>query len=273
MRRPARSTSSEVWALVFIESLFFPLMLLLTGLSILLTVYVGSVEVIAGRATVGNIAEFVLYITLLIWPVTSLGWVSSLVQRAAASQRRINEFIRVQTPIVSGQWIPRQLKGRLFLSGLAFHMSSIGLWGEVSFELPEGRSLAIVGRIGSGKTSLVQLVCRLYDPSEGRILLDGVDLSTYDLRYLRQQIGYVPQDDFLFSDTVAANISFGLEDVTEQQLRAAARDAALLSTVEAFPDGFNTLIGERGVMLSGGQKQRVALARALIRKASFTNIR
>lgn len=264
--RESKTYKQRSMKLVFIESLFFPLMLLLTGLSVLLTVYIGSVEVIAARVTIGNIAEFVFYTALLIWPVTSLGWVSSLVQRAAASQGRINEFLKVQSSIVSGHWVPDRIRGQIAFEEVSLCYGAHKVLEKISFEVPEGRSLAIVGRIGSGKTSLVQLASRLYDPSEGRILLDGVDLSTYDLRYLRQQIGYVPQDDFLFSDTLAANISFGLEDVTEDQIDAAVRDAALLSTIESFPDGLNTLIGERGIMLSGGQKQRVAIARALIRK-------
>ena len=252
-------------SLVFVESLFFPLMLLLTGLSVVLTIYVGSIEVINGEITIGNIAEFVLYITLLIWPVTSLGWVSSLIQRAAASQARINEFLKEKTEISSGTLAPRQIRGQLSFEGVSLSYRTEPALEDVSFSLEAGSSLAIVGRIGSGKTSLVQLACRLYDPAKGRILLDGAELRSYKLAYLRQQIGYVPQDDFLFSDTIASNIAFGLEGATEEQIRKAAQDAALLSTVESLEKGFDTLIGERGVMLSGGQKQRIAIARALIR--------
>ena len=253
-------------SLVFVESLFFPLMLLLIGLSIVLTVYVGAIEVLAGRITVGNIAEFVLYVSMLTWPVTALGWATSLVQRAAASQARINEFLREKSPIQSGEQRPIDIRGELSFRNvqLAYHNTEV-LSG-LSFSVSAGESLAIVGKIGSGKTTLVQLMCRLYDTNKGHILIDGLDIKTYDLSYLRQQIGYVPQDSFLFSDTIAANIAFGMEEVTREQLWAAAKDAALLSTIKSMPRGLDTLVGERGIMLSGGQKQRVAIARALIRK-------
>ena len=253
-------------SLVFVESLFFPFMLLLIGLSTILTIYVGAMEVMADRITVGNIAEFVLYVNMLTWPVTSLGWATSLVQRAAASQSRINELLCEKNPMQCGNKRGAKIKGEIEFRSLSFSYNEVPVLLDISFQLKAGESLAIVGKIGSGKTTLAQLLCRLYDPISGHILIDGVDLKQYDLLYMRKQIGYVPQDVFLFSDTIAANIAFGLEHVSEETLRDAARDAELLSTIEAFPNGFQTLVGERGVMLSGGQKQRVAIARALIRK-------
>ena len=166
----------------------------------------------------------------------------------------------------SGSRIATWLQGEIEFRSVNFIYDKEPVLSNISLRLLAGESLAIVGKIGSGKTTLVQLLCRLYDPASGQISIDGVDLREYDLAYLRRQIGYVPQDVFLFSDTIEANISFGLRHVDKEELRKAARDAELLSTIESFPNGFQTVVGERGIMLSGGQKQRVAIARALVRK-------
>ena len=255
-------------SLVFIESLFFPLMICLIGLSVIAAVYVGAQQVVVGSLSVGNIAEFIIYINMLTWPVTSLGWASSLVQRAAASQQRINEFLQAKTHISSGTLVKTHIAGEVVFQSVSF------TYGEqkrpalhhVSFTLPKSTSLAVMGEIGSGKTTLVQLMIRLDVPQEGRVLIDQQDIEVYDPHFLRSQIGYVPQDSFLFSDTIERNIAFGWPKATEEDVYEAAQEAALLSTIEAMPEGLQTVVGERGIMLSGGQKQRVCIARALIRK-------
>ena len=259
-------------SLVFVESLFFPLMVFLIGMSILLTVYMGSKEVLLGHVTVGHVAEFLLYVTMLTWPVTSLGWLSSLVQRAAASQGRINALLADKSQLDSGTLPLATHAHSLRFKGVRFYYPnkpSLNVLEDLSFSLSHGESLAVIGRIGSGKTTLLQLICRLYDPIEGRIALDGHNLSSYKLSDLRAQIGYVPQDSFLFSDTLAANIAFGKEKATQEEIMEVVRRASLEETIASFPKGLDTMVGERGVMLSGGQKQRVALARALIRRPSL----
>ncbi|NIK74901.1 ATP-binding cassette subfamily B protein [Thermonema lapsum] len=251
-----------------VEALFYPAILALIGLSNIIVVYVGGIEVAAGNITKGNIAEFILYLNMLIWPVTSLGWITSIIQQAAASQERINEFLNTHTTLVSRRHLRPEVKGDLRFEhvSLVYPESGIKALDDISFHVPAGGKLAILGTTGSGKSSIANLICRLYDPTEGRILLDGVDLRDYDLTYLRSQIGYVPQDVFLFSDTIANNISFGMEEVSSETIEEAARHADVYDNIVDFPHGFDTLLGERGITLSGGQKQRVSIARALIRK-------
>jgi ATP-binding cassette subfamily B protein len=251
-----------------VEALFYPAILALIGLSNIIVVYVGGIEVAAGNITKGNIAEFILYLNMLIWPVTSLGWITSIIQQAAASQERINEFLNTHTTLVSRRHLRPEVKGDLRFEhvSLVYPESGIKALDDISFHVPAGGKLAILGTTGSGKSSIANLICRLYDPSKGRILLDGVDLRDYDLTYLRSQIGYVPQDVFLFSDTIANNISFGMEEVPSETIEEAARHADVYDNIVDFPHGFDTLLGERGITLSGGQKQRVSIARALIRK-------
>jgi ATP-binding cassette subfamily B protein len=258
--------------LVRVNALFFPLMLLLVGLSTLLVVYVGGREVIAGRATNGNIAEFIIYVNMLTWPVASLGWVTSLVQRAAASQVRINEFLTQQPDILNQLEGAREMKGAIRFRDVSFMYPDSGIRAleQVTFSVEPGRSLAILGKTGSGKSTVANLIVRLYDPTSGSISIDGTDLREWPLDELRRQIGYVPQDVFLFSDSIANNISFGLEgddDPAEirQRVEAAARNAAVDDNIWEFPAGYETLLGERGITLSGGQKQRVSIARAIIR--------
>jgi len=249
-----------------VQSLFFPLMLGLIGLSTILTVYQGSVEVINGSLTFGNIAEFIIYVNLLTWPVASLGWTSSQVQRAEASQGRINEFMRTKTDLVSGSDVS-PIKGRIEFQNVSFTYPDTGIRAlkNLSFDILPGESLAIIGSTGSGKSTISNLVSRLYDVSDGLIRIDGIPIRDYDLIHLRSQIGYVPQDVFLFSDTIYNNIAFGLKDFSDEQIHQAAKDADVYQNILEFPMGFATRVGERGITLSGGQKQRVSMARAIVR--------
>ncbi|AYB30803.1 ABC transporter ATP-binding protein [Chryseolinea soli] len=251
-----------------VQSLFFPLIMGLIGISTILTVYAGSVQVIQGNLTFGNIAEFIIYVNLLTWPVTSLGWTSSLVQRAEASQKRINEFLKIQTNIVSEKKLDREIQGKLEFKNVSFTYPDTGIKAlkNISFSIQPGESLAIIGTTGSGKSTVSALVSRLYDARDGEILIDGVPIADYDLHALRTQIGYVPQDVFLFSDTIYNNIGFGLKDPEEEKVIQAAKDADVYENIMGFPNGFSTRVGERGITLSGGQKQRVSIARAIVRE-------
>lgn len=251
-----------------VQALFFPLMFGLIGLSTILTVYQGSVEVIEGTLTFGNIVEFVIYVNLLTWPVASLGWTSSLVQRAEASQKRINEFMRTKTDIVSARNIERPVEGRIEFRNVSFTYPDTGIEAirNISFELEPGDSLAIIGATGSGKSTVANLISRLYDTTSGEIRIDDIPIADYDITCLRSQIGYVPQDVFLFSDTLFNNIGFGLSKPDEEKIIQAAKDADVYHNIMDFPQGFGTRVGERGVTLSGGQKQRVSIARAIVRQ-------
>lgn len=254
--------------LTVVQSLFFPLIMGLVGLSTILTVYAGSTLVINGSLTFGNIAEFIIYVNLLTWPVTSLGWTSSLVQRAEASQKRINEFLKTTSNIVSEKNVVRELQGKIEFKKVSFTYPDTGIKAlkDVSFVVNPGESLAIIGTTGSGKSTVSNLISRLYDAREGEILIDDLPIQHYNLNSLRSQIGYVPQDVFLFSDTIYNNIGFGLEDPEETSIMQAAKDADVYENINAFPQGFETRIGERGITLSGGQKQRVSIARAVVRE-------
>ncbi len=253
--------------LSLVNSLFFPLIMSLIGLSVILTVYIGGVEVINGNITYGNIAEFIIYVNMLTWPVTSLGWVTSIVQRAAASQKRINEFLKTENHITSELKIEREVKGAISFQNvsLVYPDSGIKALNDISFEIGEGESIAIIGTTGSGKSTVANLICRMYDPSDGEILVDGQSIKDYSLPSLRGQIGYVPQDVFLFSDTIANNIAFGKDDITTEQIIRASENADLAENISRFPNGYETRLGERGITLSGGQKQRVSIARAIAR--------
>ncbi|MBY0435586.1 MAG: ABC transporter ATP-binding protein/permease [Cyclobacteriaceae bacterium] len=250
-----------------VQSLFFPLMWGLIGLSTILTVYEGSVEVIEGSLSFGNIAEFIIYVNLLTWPVASLGWTSSLVQRAEASQKRINEFLKTTTDIVSEKELKHEIAGKIEFSNVSFTYPDTGIKAlrDVSFELQPGESLAIIGGTGSGKSTIASLMSRLYDVTAGEIRIDSIPIRQFNLNNLRSQIGFVPQDVFLFSDTIFNNIAFGLTAPDEQKVMQAAKDADVYKNILEFPQGFATRVGERGITLSGGQKQRVSIARAIVR--------
>jgi ATP-binding cassette subfamily B protein len=262
--------------LVRVNSMFFPLMLLLVGLSTLLTIYVGGQEVIAGRATAGNIAEFIIYVNLLTWPVASLGWVTSIIQRAAASQERINEFLHLKPEIISGAALPTTLKGNIEFKnvGFVYEDSGIKALENISFSVEQGGSLAILGRTGSGKSTIANLLLRMIDVSKGEILIDDKPIQEWNLSSLRKQIGFVPQDMFLFSDSIENNIAFGIsEDISsnerKQRIERASKQAVIYDNIMDFPKNFQTQLGERGITLSGGQKQRVSIARAIIKKPAL----
>ncbi len=251
-----------------VQSLFFPLIMGLIGLSTILTVYAGSVEVINGSLTFGNIAEFIIYVNLLTWPVASLGWTTSLVQRAEASQKRINEFLKTKTDIISEKNLNHELTGKVEFDKVSFTYPDTGIQAlkDVSFSILPGQSLAIIGTTGSGKSTVSSLISRLYDVTSGEVRIDDIPIKHFDLLSLRSQTGIVPQDVFLFSDTIYNNIAFGLLNPEESKVMQAAKDADVYANIMAFPQGFGTRIGERGITLSGGQKQRVSIARAVARE-------
>lgn len=251
-----------------VQALFFPLIMGLIGLSTVFTVYAGSVEVIIGSLTFGNIAEFIIYVNLLTWPVTSLGWTSSLVQRAEASQKRINEFLKTQTDIISEKDLKRALVGKIEFDNVSFTYPDTGIRAlkNISFSVNPGESLAIIGTTGSGKSTISNLIARLYDVTEGEVRIDDIAVKQYNLNALRSQLGVVPQDVFLFSDTIFNNIAFGLQEPNEEKVLQAAKDADVYDNIMSFPNTFATRVGERGITLSGGQKQRVSIARAIARE-------
>ena len=256
---------SHSMALVQVQALFFPMMMLLVGLSTIITIYVGGVEVMHGSITSGNIAEFIVYVNQLTFPITSLGWVTSLIQRAAASQKRINEFLKTESEIYSTGIQPTDLKGHIQFNGVSFLYPDTGIWAlkELSFEIKSGEFVAIIGKTGSGKTTLANLLMRMYDSSSGDILIDGQSITKLNLSDYRNQVGFVPQEVFLFSETIRNNIGFGLDQPEGAKLEQAAKDAAVYQNIIEFEQGFDTLIGERGITLSGGQKQRISIARAI----------
>lgn len=251
-----------------VQSMFFPLIMGLIGLSTILTVYAGSTEVINGNLSFGHIAEFVIYVNLLTWPVTSLGWTTSLVQRAEASQKRINEFLKTENSIVSTKNISKTIDGKIEFRNVSFIYPDTGIKAlkNISFTVNPGECLAIIGTTGSGKSTISSLIARMYDAREGQVLIDDIAIDEYNLNSLRTQLGYVPQDVFLFSDTIHNNIAFGLTDTHEERVISAAKDADVYENIMGFPQGFNTRVGERGITLSGGQKQRVSIARAIVRE-------
>ena len=257
--------------LVKVDSLFTPLISLLVGFSTLLVVYIGSKEVMAGEITVGNITEFIMYVFMLTWPVTALGWTSSQIQRAAASQKRINEFLQAKSELEIGQQISKPISGNWVFKNVSFTYpgSEREILNQLSFEIESGESVALLGTTGSGKSSLAQLLARFYDPSSGDILLDGVSLKDWDIKHVRQSLAYVPQDVFLFSTTIAENISFGQDGMSNEQIMHAAKMADVYENIMEFPDQFETILGERGVTLSGGQKQRVSIARGLAKNPTM----
>lgn len=256
--------------LVKVNALFMPAMILLIGLSTILTIYIGGLLTIDGSVSPGNIAEFVIYVNMLTWPVASLGWVTSLMQRAAASQKRINEFLETESDITNPSEVPFHLKGNIEFRGVSFSYPDSGVKAlkDVSFSVEAGNSLAIIGTTGSGKSTIANLLCRLYDVDEGHVLIDQQAIDTINLDDYRNDVGYVPQEVFLFSDTINNNISFSktIADSNQEAVVQAAKDAQVYSNIVEFPMGFETRVGERGITLSGGQKQRISIARAIIKE-------
>ncbi|GIV59450.1 MAG: ABC transporter ATP-binding protein [Rhodothermaceae bacterium] len=253
-----------------VEAAWEPVFLILVGLSTIIVVWTGGRLVVDGAITLGNIAEYIIYVALMTWPVASVGFVTTMVQRASASMSRLNRIFDTLPEVADDERMdPRitSIEGALAFRNVSFRYTPDGPWvlRNVDFEVPAGATLAVVGRTGSGKSTLVELIPRLLDPTEGYVEIDGHDVRTIPLEVLRRHIGYVPQEVFLFSDTVAGNIAFGNMDAPAEAIEEAAREAELLENVRDFPKGFETFVGERGITLSGGQKQRTSIARALVR--------
>jgi len=270
------SVESELYktkslSLARVQAMFQPLMIFLIGLSTIMTIYFGGIEVINGTISQGNIAEFVIYVSMLTWPVTAIGWIATIIQTAAASQKRINAFLNEEVDITNNIADNTMLKGGIEFKDVNFVYPDTGIKAinGVSFKINPGDKVAIVGHTGCGKTTIADLLVRMYDVSSGSILLDGKEIEEINLTQLRKQMAYVPQDVFMFSDSVTNNIAFGKNDATEEEIIKSTEYADVFKDVQNLPDKFDTLLGERGVNLSGGQKQRLSLARALVKDSNI----
>jgi ATP-binding cassette subfamily B protein len=264
----ATESKKKSMDLAKIQALFGPLMIALIGISNLVVIYFGGLMYIHGSIkNIGVIAEFILYVNMLTWPVASLGWVSSMVQEAEASQKRINEFLKIEPEIHNKNQDKSIIEGAISFENVSYTYvdTLIKALENVSFTVHKGETLAILGKTGSGKSTIISLISRLYDTTEGRITIDGKEISSLNLYDLRNSIGIVPQDAFLFSDTVKNNIKFGKENATDEEVEAAAKSAVVHDNIMGFNKQYDTILGERGITLSGGQKQRVSIARAIIK--------
>jgi len=264
----SQTSKEKQLRLVRVSSLFFPMMILLIGISNLLVIYVGGLQYIDGKIeSLGTIAEFIIYVNMLTWPVATVGWVTSIVQQAEASQKRINEFLKITPEIKNTVSEPSEIKGNIEFKNVYFtyNDTNIEALKGVSFKLEHGKSLAIIGKTGSGKSTILDLIGRLYDIDKGNILIDNTAIKNLNLSSLRNSIGYVPQDAFLFSDTIKNNIKFGKEDATDEEVIQAAKYAQVHKNIVDFNNQYETVLGERGITLSGGQKQRISIARAIIK--------
>jgi len=264
----SQTSKEKQLRLVRVSSLFFPMMILLIGISNLLVIYVGGLQYIDGKIeSLGTIAEFIIYVNMLTWPVATVGWVTSIVQQAEASQKRINEFLKITPEIKNTVSEPSEIKGNIEFKNVYFtyNDTNIEALKGVSFKLEHGKSLAIIGKTGSGKSTILDLIGRLYDIDKGNILIDNTAIKNLNLSSLRNSIGYVPQDAFLFSDTIKNNIKFGKEDATNEEVIQAAKYAQVHKNIVDFNNQYETVLGERGITLSGGQKQRISIARAIIK--------
>ncbi len=250
------------------QAFFFPLMLLLIGASNLLVIYIGGQQYINGEiAELGTIAEFIIYVNMLTWPVASVGWVTSLIQQAEASQKRINAFLKQKPSVFNTEKQPSIIKGKIEFNNVHFTYkdTNIEALKGVSFTVEQGKTLAVIGKTGSGKTTILELIGRMYNTTKGEIKIDDISIKNVNLHSLRDSIGYVPQDPFLFSDTLNNNIKFGKNNATNLEVIQAAKDAVVHDNIINFSKGYDTILGERGITLSGGQKQRVSIARAFIK--------
>lgn len=250
------------------EAVYFPIMGLIIGISTLLVILIGGLKYMKGELNFGDMAAFIMYLTMLTFPVSAIGWVASTIQRAAASQRRLNEFLLTESTIQPpAKPIEHQLQGTIEFSNVSFVYPHTGIEALKHFNLKikKGEKIAVIGRTGSGKTTIAQLLLRFYDPAKGEIKVDGVALSHLDLQHYRSQVSYIPQEVFLFSDTIANNIAFGAVSEADERIQNAATSASVHKDIQSFPGGYQTMVGERGVTLSGGQKQRISIARALVK--------
>lgn len=250
-----------------VQAFFFPLMLLLIGLSNILVVYIGGRQYIQGSIDLGTVVEFLIYVNMLSWPVASVGWITSMVQRAEASQKRINEFLNVTPEIKNPNSQAMEIKGDIHFDNVSFVYPDTGIKAlqNIQLHIKSGETIAIMGNTGSGKSTLLDLIGRLYDTTNGTLFIDNVDIKQINLNSLRNAIGYVPQDSFLFSDTINHNIRFGKIDATQEEIEEAAKQASVHDNIIGLNKGYDTILGERGITLSGGQKQRVSIARAFIK--------
>lgn len=250
-----------------INAFFFPLMILLTSASTIIVLYVGGIEVAAGNITGGNIAEFIIYVNMLTWPVTAIGWIASIIQQAEASQLRINELLNEESELDRSGVRSEHFQGNIDFENVSFTYPDTGIKAlkNVSFSLKKGEKMAIIGKTASGKSTIADLILRMYDATSGNILIDGYNIKALNLDNLRRKIGYVPQDVFLFSDTVSNNVAFGVGEARQSEVEKYADYAAIHNEIKELPNGYETMMGERGVTLSGGQKQRISIARAFIK--------
>jgi ATP-binding cassette subfamily B multidrug efflux pump len=260
---------SRMMKLVLVNSLFMPTMLFLIGLSTLLAIYLGGLMVYKHEITLGGIVAFIFFVNNLTWPFASIGWVTSIIQRAAASQKRITEFMKIQPEVVSTSYEPFVIKGSVEFSNVSFTYDNTGIEAlkNLNFKVEKGETLAVIGKTGSGKSSIISLLMRQFDPTDGEIKIDHQDLKKINLETYRNNVGIVPQDVFLFSDSISNNLKFGAldEEIEERDLIEYTTQAHVYHNIKEFPDQFETILGERGVNLSGGQKQRLSIARVLIR--------
>ena len=268
LNKLADKSRAKNMSLVKIQAWFFPLMILLIGISNILVVFIGGRQYMNNEIELGVLAEFIIYVNMLTWPVATVGWVTSIVQQAEASQKRINEFLSAQSSVKNISNKKTEIEGKIEFKNIEFVYpeTNINALKNVSFSINRGDSLAIMGDIGSGKTTVLELLCRIYDPSNGKILIDDLNIKRVNIEDLRNSIGYVPQSTFLFSETINKNIKFGNENASKNEVEDAANKVCLSDEIKLFKNGYNTLLGERGVNLSGGQKQRLAIARAIIKK-------
>ena len=250
-----------------IQAWFFPLMVLLIGFSNLLVIFIGGKQYIDGSLEIGVLAEFIIYVNMLTWPVATVGWVTSIIQQAEASQKRINDFLKEVPKITNGAFDETIKIGTIEFKNVSFTFKETKIQAakNINFKLKPGETIGIIGKTGSGKSTILDLISRLYDVDEGEILIDGIPIQNYNLAALRSEIGYVPQNPFLFSETIESNIRFGKSDASFEEIEAAAKSSAVSENIERFKEGYKTILGERGVTLSGGQIQRISIARALIK--------
>ena len=249
------------------QALFFPLMMLLIGASNVLIIYVGGNQYIAGEITLGTIAEFIMYINMLTWPVAVVGWVTSMVQQAEVSQGRINEFLKQEPSVTNYALTKQEIKGVIEFENvnLTYKESGLQVLNNMNFTVKPGETLAVLGKVGTGKSSVLSLIARLFDVDSGNIKIDGIPIKDYDLQWLRKHVSMVPQEAFLFSDTIENNIKFGKQDASYEEVIEIAQMADIHENIMRFNGGYKTVLGERGITLSGGQRQRVSIARALIK--------